>query len=183
MTHYFGYQGRCSHPSLVDCSLGSTYGFAAGVLIDHGMTAMAVSVQNIANPPELWRVGGVPLLAMVRSEPKSGYKRATLVVPSEEVDLNGPAYQAMKAVERTWKAIDHYSNPGPIQFFDFGRDHLALTLQAYFNQKTLIQEKIRAVCQSIQNDCLFVDHPNLLLAALSSLKSTKNVVNSMSAKL
>ena len=24
VTHYFGYQGRCSHPSLLDCSLGST---------------------------------------------------------------------------------------------------------------------------------------------------------------
>jgi len=31
--HFFGYQGRCGLPSLFDCSLASTYGFLAGVLV------------------------------------------------------------------------------------------------------------------------------------------------------
>ena len=34
VTHYFGYQGRSAHPSLFDCSLGSTSGFTAAVLIE-----------------------------------------------------------------------------------------------------------------------------------------------------
>lgn len=29
VTHFFGYQGRAAHPSALDCSLGSTLGFAA----------------------------------------------------------------------------------------------------------------------------------------------------------
>ena len=33
VTHFFGYQGRSSFPSLFDCSLGSSYGFAAGALV------------------------------------------------------------------------------------------------------------------------------------------------------
>jgi len=45
VSHYFGYQGRSGHPSLFDCSLGSTTGFAAGVLIQQGLTGMAVSVR------------------------------------------------------------------------------------------------------------------------------------------
>lgn len=43
VTHYFGYQGRCSFPSNFDCSLGSTYGFVAGVLIEAGLTGMCVT--------------------------------------------------------------------------------------------------------------------------------------------
>lgn len=65
---------------------------------------------------------------MVRSQPKSGYRRTDLVVPSEEVDLNSESYQRMKAIERSWRWIDHYSNPGPIQFFDAGKDELDFTL-------------------------------------------------------
>lgn len=34
VSHYFGYQGRSGHPSMFDCSLGSTSGFAAAVLIE-----------------------------------------------------------------------------------------------------------------------------------------------------
>lgn len=44
VTHFFGYQGRSGHPSLFDCSLGSTMGYAAGALVEAGLTGMAVSV-------------------------------------------------------------------------------------------------------------------------------------------
>ena len=38
VSHFFGYQGRSGHPSMFDCSLGSTSGFAAAVLIEQGLT-------------------------------------------------------------------------------------------------------------------------------------------------
>lgn len=75
---------------------------------------------------------------MVRSQPKSGFSRTELVVPSEEVDLNGETYQRMKAVEREWRFIDHYSNPGPIQYFDFGNDKTDFTLESQFEYRTKI---------------------------------------------
>ena len=34
VSHYFGYQGRSGHPSMFDCSLGSTAGFASAVLVE-----------------------------------------------------------------------------------------------------------------------------------------------------
>lgn len=85
----------------------------------------------------------------------------------------------MKAVERDWRYIDHYSNPGPIQFFDHGKDQIDLTIDSIFKNKTKISEEIKALCNSIQNDCLFVEHEHLLVAALSSLQSAKSVINSM----
>ena len=103
MTHYFGYQGRCSHPSIFDCELASTYGYGAGVLIENGLTAMCVTVQQITQSSNKWRVGGVPLMSLVRSQPKSGFNRSDLVVDSEEVDLQGEIFQRMKAVVRDWR--------------------------------------------------------------------------------
>lgn len=118
-------------------------------------------------------------MALVRSQPKSGFNRTDLVVTSEEVDIQGEIFQRMKAVERDWRWIDHYSNPGPIQFFDKGSHDRDITLDTTFSHKTKISNEIRALCHSIQNDCLFVDHEHLLIAALSSLQSAKSVINSM----
>jgi len=82
VTHFFGYQGRAAHPSLFDCSLASTMGFGAAALLEAGMTGQAVSVKELTNNATEWRVGGVPILALLRSQPKAGYKRHELVVPS-----------------------------------------------------------------------------------------------------
>lgn len=82
VTHFFGYQGRAAHPSNFDCSLASTMGFGAGVLLQSGITGAVVSVKELTNRPEEWRIGAVPILALLRSQPKSGYQRNELVVPS-----------------------------------------------------------------------------------------------------
>jgi 6-phosphofructokinase len=73
VTHFFGYQGRAAHPSIFDCSLGSTLGFSAASLLEFGLTGIAVSVKDVTKSPNLWRVGAVPLLALLRSQPKVGY--------------------------------------------------------------------------------------------------------------
>lgn len=67
VTHFFGYQGRCAHPTLFDCSLGSTMGFGAATLVEAGLTGVAVTVKEITNKAAEWRVGGVPILALFRS--------------------------------------------------------------------------------------------------------------------
>jgi 6-phosphofructokinase len=114
VTHFFGYQGRAAHPSYFDCCLGSTLGFAAGCLLDAELTGLVVSVKELTSKPGQWRIGGVPILALLRSTPKAGYKRNELVVPSQEVQLNDLPYQVLKANERAWRFVDHYCNPGPI---------------------------------------------------------------------
>ena len=92
VTHFFGYQGRCAHPSTFDCNLGSTLGFAGCALLQAGLTGQAVSVKELTNVPSKWRVGGVPILALLRSQPKSGYLRNELVVPSQEIAMTDMPY-------------------------------------------------------------------------------------------
>ena len=118
VTHFFGYQGRAAHPSLFDCSLGSVCGFGAACLIENNLTGMGVAVKDVTRDPLNWRVGGVPLLSMLRSQPKAGYKRNELVIPSQEVSLQDIPYQRFKANERNWRMNERYQNPGPIQYKD-----------------------------------------------------------------
>lgn len=181
VTHYFGYQGRSGHPSKFDCNLGSTSGFAAGVLVASGLTGVAVSVRQITEPADQWRVGAVPILALLRSHPRTGFKRTDLVVRSEDVDLNGKPFQKMKAQLRAWKKDDHYKNPGPIQFNHDNHQDTKIndTLHLMYDRADDLVEEIRGICHSIQNDCLFTEHQHLLSAALASLKSAKVVMNSL----
>lgn len=116
VTHFFGYQGRSAHPSQFDCNLGSTYGFAAGVLIENGLSGQAVSVLELTEEAKNWRVGGVPLLALLQCPPKPGHTGQELAVPSELVDLQGRIYQVLKPLTHKWRSEDHYTNPGPIQY-------------------------------------------------------------------
>jgi len=67
-------------------------GFGAAALVEGGLTGVAVSVKELTNAPTEWRVGGVPLLALLRSQPKAGYRRHELVVPSQEVGLPDVPY-------------------------------------------------------------------------------------------
>ena len=133
VTHFFGYQGRAAHPSLFDCQLGTALGFSAAALLEGGANAMCVTIKDLTKKVSEWRAGGVPILALLRSQPKSGYKRHELVVPSQEVQLDDPAYQALKANEREWRYVDHYSNPGPIQYADKGFDARTDTIQLMHN--------------------------------------------------
>lgn len=136
VTHFFGYQGRGSHPSLFDCSLGSTLGFASAALLEAGLNGMAVSVKDLPNKPSTWRIGGVPILASLRSQPKAGYKRNQLVVSSQEVNLTDLPYQILKANELSWRFVDHYCNPGPIQYEDFGKTSISDTITCLYQVDT-----------------------------------------------
>jgi len=114
VTHFFGYQGRSGHPSAFDCSLGSTCGFAAGVLIERNLTGLTVAVRQVTQPVKKWRIGAVPILAMIHSHPKEGFQRSALVVRSEDVRLDARPFQALRHKMKTWKHEDRYRNPGPI---------------------------------------------------------------------
>ena len=182
VTHFFGYQGRSGHPSAFDCSLGSTCGFAAGVLIEQNLTGLTVAVKQVTQAVDKWRVGAVPILSMLDSHPKTGYMRTDLVVRSEKVELNSRPFQALKQQMRVWKSKDKYKNPGPIQFYHDASevDAISKSTKLMYEQADSITEEISGLCSSIQNDCLFSEKRHLLTAVLSSLKSAKEVINALS---
>merc|ERR1711998_222504 len=117
VTHFFGYQGRSGHPSLFDCSLGSTMGYAAAALVQHRLTGLVVTVNNVTHPPSEWRCGGVPILGLLDDKPREGSNKSELNVPCDFVDLTGKTFQDMKSQSRQWRMQDRYTNPGPIQFY------------------------------------------------------------------
>ncbi len=186
MTHFFGYQGRSGHPSHFDCSLASTMGFTAGCLIEARLTGMAVSVNNVTKPSKDWRVGGVPLLALMSVYPKQGFSINELIVRSENVNLTGTAFQVMKTQSSAWRANDRYTNPGPIQFYlddSAENNKVSMSLTMQFEQRDQLAEEIRGLCHSIQNDCIFAEDQHLLHATRQSLLSAKHVINSLSHSL
>lgn len=151
VSHYFGYQGRSGHPSMFDCSLGSTSGFAAAVLVEQGLTGMAVAVRQCTQPASQWRVGAVPIIALLRSHPKLGFKKTDLVVRSEDLSLESTQFQTLRNKLRTWKWEDHYVNPGPIQFYHDDQEdrEIAQTLHLMFDRTDDLTEEIRGLCHSI----------------------------------
>ena len=83
---------------------------------------------------------------------------------------------------RVWKTKDKYKNPGPIQFYHEAAEVEAISesTKLMFEQTDAITEEISGLCSSIQSDCLFSEKRHLLTAALSSLKSAKEVINALS---
>lgn len=56
------------------------------------------------------------------------------------VQLTDMAYQKFKAAERAWRFVDHYCNPGPIQFLDYGSDFIADTIRASYEGETEVSD-------------------------------------------
>ena len=115
--HFFGYQGRCSFPSLFDCSLGSSYGATAVALIKGGVTGYLTTARGLSGSVESWTLGGIPLTSLLRVKARSKYGLGKVKVPSADVSVTSNAYLKASAQFKSWAAEDHYSNPGPIQFY------------------------------------------------------------------
>ena len=154
-------------------------GFGAATLLEGGLTGVAVTVKELTSSPNKWRVGGVPLLALLSNEPKVGYQSHELVVPSQEVSLTDRPYQLLKAEERAWRLVDHYCNPGPIQYIDEGAESISKTIEALYGMETDIAIQIKGLCAAIRDETMFAEDEHLLVAALSALKSAKSVLSSM----
>jgi hypothetical protein len=183
VTHFFGYQGRSGHPSMFDCSLGSTMGYTAAALIQHKLTGLCVTVNNVTAPPSEWRCGGVPMIGLLKASQRNEYPRNYLNVWSDPVDLNARTFQEQQVQSKNWRLNDCYTNPGPIQFYLDEADEnnkIPMTLTQMFQDSDEMTEQIRGLCQSLKGDCIFTEHTHLLYAALSSLKSAKLVLNSHS---
>lgn len=168
---------------MFDCSLGSTMGYTAAALVQHKLTGMCVTVNNVTAPASEWRCGGVPMIGLVNSKPRNEYPRNYLNVSSDPVDLNAKTFQQQKVQSKNWRLNDRYTNPGPIQFYLDEADEnnkIPMTLTHMFHDSDEMTEQIRGLCQSLKGDCIFTEHQHLLYAALSSLKSAKLVLNSHS---
>lgn len=112
---FCGYEGRSCMPTNFDAQYCYALGYVAALLIASGATGYMSGVQNLAQPPEEWTVGGIPLVSMMTIETRKGKPKP--VIKKALVDLSGKLFSHFAKERERWKVDDDYRYPGPIQFF------------------------------------------------------------------
>lgn len=137
VTHFFGYEGRCSFPSNFDADYCYSLGYAASMLIAGGKTGYMASVRNTTASVDEWIAGGVPITMMMNMEHRSGVDKP--VIRKALVDLNGNPFKYFANHRDTWALESDYVFPGPIQFFGPSEvcDRTTKTLQLEHNGKMI----------------------------------------------
>ena len=115
LTHFFGYEGRCSMPSNFDADYCYALGRTAACLIASGVTGYMSSVQNLTAPAHEWIAGGIPTTMMMNMERRHGEMKP--VIQKALVDLKGKPFTYFAAHREEWAAATSFVYPGPIQFF------------------------------------------------------------------
>lgn len=136
----------------------------------------------LLGPVEKWKCAGIPLVALTSVRGKSQYGENRCVIPSYTVDLNGTPFNHLKNLRKLWVHEDHYCNPGPIQFYNFGKYFTNMTLQLEHENYNLLQDKIEAYCETIRSSCRFGAHEDILKAAVYGLESIINILGIMKNK-
>lgn len=114
MSHFCGYEGRAGLPTNFDATYAYALGYSAAVLAAGGAHSCVACVINPTAPPRRWEVAGVPLCRLMRAERRAGKDR--LVIRKVMVDVDGPGFAHFAAQRDSWRKLDHYSCPGPMQF-------------------------------------------------------------------
>jgi diphosphate-dependent phosphofructokinase len=115
LNHFFGYEGRCAHPSNFDSDYAYSLGFSAAVLAQNNLTGYISSVSNLKNGVENWEAGGIPTSMLMNIERRHGQDKP--VIQKALVDLNGPAFKAFADNREHWAKEEAYRYPGAIQYF------------------------------------------------------------------
>ena len=115
LTHFFGYEGRCSMPSNFDADYCYALGRTAACLIASGVTGYMSSVQNLTAPAHEWIAGGIPTTMMMNMERRHGEMKP--VIQKALVDLKGKPFAYFTAHRDEWAEETSFVYPGPIQFF------------------------------------------------------------------
>lgn len=115
LTHFFGYEGRCSAPSNFDADYCYSLGYNAAAIIGTGATAYMSYISNLVKPATEWSAGAVPLTAMMNVERRHGEDKP--VIRKALVELDGAPFKAYAAKREDWKIVTSYVYPGPIQYF------------------------------------------------------------------
>lgn len=111
--HFFGYEGRCAAPSAFDSSYCYGLGSVAAILLSNGITGYMSCLKNLAETPDKWVAGGLPLTSLMNVEMRHG--EPTPVIMKQMVDLKGRPFCYLAIHRAQWASEDCYQQPGPIQ--------------------------------------------------------------------
>eukprot|EP00743_Colponemidia_sp_Colp-15_P004278 GILK01004615.1.p1 GENE.GILK01004615.1~~GILK01004615.1.p1 ORF type:complete len:1223 (-),score=232.86 GILK01004615.1:147-3782(-) len=174
--HFIGYQGRSSMPSNFDCNLAYTLGMAATLFVSHGYSGVLPTVRGLNAAPNMWTLGAVPLSSLMRVE-RDTEGAAVAQLDAPEVRLDGRAFEMLRSHRSRWLLEEQYRNPGPIQFAGPTADRVSVTLR---EEQHNMMEKLHLVydlCREVKKTCRLGYSPEVLDAAVVSLKSLQDVLN------
>ncbi len=81
------------------------------------------------------------------------------IVESSNVDLKSPSFRAFEAAREKWELIDHYSNPGPIQYFGEMKNYIPFTVSLEENYDFKTIEDISRKLNTLRSISKFGEDP------------------------
>jgi len=128
--HFYGYDGRGSHPTRFDCNYTYNLGLTVFSLIANGATGQMAAIKNLEKDFSRWEPVGIPIAPLMRLEERKG--KLSLVLEKSVVELDSVAFQVVKTFREQWLAAepgaDNYRRPGPIRFTGNSEEDRPLTL-------------------------------------------------------
>ena len=128
--HFYGYDGRGSDPTSFDCTYTYNLGLTVFSLIVGGATGQMAAIKNLEKGFSSWVPLGIPIAPLMHLEERKG--RLELVLERSLVDVNSPAFLAVKAKREEWLAArpgeDCYRKPAPISLSSETDEDRPLTL-------------------------------------------------------
>jgi pyrophosphate--fructose-6-phosphate 1-phosphotransferase len=115
LAHFFGYEGRCAHPSNFDADYAYSLGYSAAVLAQNGLTGYISTIANLAAGVDNWRAGGVPTSMLMNIERRHGEDKP--VIQKALVKLDGEPFKRFQQNREEWARTESYIYPGSIQYF------------------------------------------------------------------
>ncbi|MBQ0008150.1 MAG: diphosphate--fructose-6-phosphate 1-phosphotransferase [bacterium] len=116
ISHFFGYEGRCSYPTNFDADYSYSLGFTAAALIVEGKTGYMSNIRHLTAPATEWVAGGVPLTTMMHMEKRKGELKP--VIEKSLVNLDDNPFRYYAANREMWAdSSNTYLYPGPIQYY------------------------------------------------------------------
>jgi 6-phosphofructokinase 1 len=100
ITHFFGYQARCSFPTLFDASYATTLGMTAVALIRGGCNGYLASCRNLKEDLTRWQPFGVPIVSLLDVD----HAENTAFYAPDLVDVSpqGRAFKLLCAHRDVW---------------------------------------------------------------------------------
>jgi pyrophosphate--fructose-6-phosphate 1-phosphotransferase len=130
-THFYGYDGRGSHPTRFDCNYTYNLGLTVFSLIANGATGQMAAIRNLEKDFSEWEPMGIPIAPLMHLEERKG--KLALVLEKSLVETNSVAFQVVKACREKWlnasRGEDNYRRPAPIRFDGQSEDERPLTLE------------------------------------------------------
>jgi len=129
-THFYGYDGRGSHPTQFDCNYTYNLGLTVFSLIANGATGQMAAIRNLELDFDHWEPIGIPIAPLMHLEERKG--KLSLVLEKSLVDIHSSAFRLLKACREKWLAAqpgpDRYRSPAPIHLSGSVEEDRPLTL-------------------------------------------------------